>query len=140
MNVYKSVSLEVSTGESHRRLLLRCRAKLNSIEFREGVVEALQHAEAHQIKQWLLDLREIGELDEEEEEWLQRYLFPCLMSKLGTGNYVAMVLSNRCYRNMEEQSGSFGLESYNEMVIIKVFCHLVDAESWLDGKEASQAS
>ncbi|OKL41673.1 hypothetical protein [Pontibacter flavimaris] len=136
MELYKTISLEIFCDETRRRLFLRCLEQLSSKEFREGLLEALHCAEIHHIKQWLLDLREIGELDEEEEVWLQRYFFPNIMAKLGTGNFVAMVLSERCYNMLLNEAGKYGLQSYNEVIIIKNFCHLQDAIRWLDTKAA----
>lgn len=134
MNIYKTSSLEISCNEEQKRLFLRCLDELSSKEFREGLVEALECAEKYNIKQWLLDLREIGELDEDEEVWLQRYFFPNLMAKLGTGNYVAMVLSEKCFKMLLHEAGKYGLESYNELIIIKNFYELEDASNWLDAK------
>lgn len=139
MELYKTISLEIFCDETRRRLFLRCLEQLSPKEFREGLLEALHCAERHHIKQWLLDLREIGELDEEEEVWLQRYFFPSIMAKLGAANYVAMVLSEKCYNMLLHEAGKYGLQSYNEVIIIKNFCHLQEAERWLDTKAARAA-
>jgi len=111
---------------------MKCLSQLSSKEFREGLWGALQCAEEHQIKQWLLDLRPIGELDEEEEVWLQLHFFPMLMTRLGTGNYLAIVLSENCYTKLLHQAGRYGLQSYNEVIIMKNFHEVDDAARWLD--------
>ncbi|WP_276495746.1 hypothetical protein [Pontibacter litorisediminis] len=103
------------------------------------MLEALCCAEKSGIKHWLLDLREIGELDEEEEMWLQRYFFPSIMSRLGTGNYVAIVLSERCYKTLLHEAGRYGLRSYNEVIIMKNFYEVPEAVSWLDSKSTHAA-
>ncbi|MCX2741813.1 hypothetical protein [Pontibacter anaerobius] len=131
--------MEITCYEPQKRLYMVCLDKLSSKEFREGLIEALDCAEQHEIKQWLLDLREIGELEEDEEVWLQRYFFPSMMSKLGTGNHIAMVLSEKCYKALLFEAGKFGLQSYNEVIIIKNFCALPDALNWLDGQSAHAA-
>jgi hypothetical protein len=139
MKLYKASSLEINVDQAQKRLYLVCLDELNSKEFREGLLEALQCAEKYQIKQWLLDLREIGQLDEDEEVWLQRYLFPCIMQKLGTGNFVAMVLSEKCYETLLKETGKFGLQSYSEVIIMKNFYEVPDALQWLDAKAAQTA-
>lgn len=136
MKLYKASSLEISVDQAQKRLYMRCLSELSSKEFREGLVEALHCAENYQIKQWLLDLREIGQLDESEEVWLQSYFFPCIMQKLGTGNYVAIVLSEKCYERLLKETGKFGLQSYSEVIIMKNFYEVPDALRWLDAKAA----
>lgn len=121
------------------RLLLRCLHTLNSEEFRVGLLRALQYAREHQIKQWLLDLREIGELNEEEETWVQVQLFPQIMMHLGTANYVAFVVDESCYTHLVHESGLLGLKSYNSFIIINTFCDIESALAWLDKKQAKSA-
>lgn len=139
MKIYQTSSLEISCDHEHKRLFLRCLDELSSSEFREGLVKALDCAEKEKIKHWLLDLREIGELNEEEEVWLQRYLFPSIMAKVGTGNYVAMVLSEKCFEVLLHEAGMYGLESYNEVIIIKTFYEPEDAMKWLDASSSDAA-
>lgn len=134
MILYKANSIEIVCDEEQKRLYLTCLNQLSSKEFRGGLLEALQCAEEHEIRQWLLDLQKIGELEEEEEEWLQRFFFPSLMAKLGTGNYIAMVLSEQCYNKLLHEAGRYGLRSYNEVIIMKNFFELSDAEKWLESK------
>ncbi|TPE46022.1 hypothetical protein [Pontibacter mangrovi] len=134
MEVFKAASLEVRAENENSRLRLRCFNKHNPDEFKTGLMEALAYAEKHRIKHWLLDLREIGELEDEEEAWLQRYLFPCMIQKMKDGNYIAMVLSKLCYYRLLERAGKLGLESYNEMIVLKVFFELHKAQKWLNSK------
>lgn len=134
MRLYKASSLVIDCDEALKKLYMTCLSTLVSSEFREGLMAALECAEKHHIKLWLLDLREIGELDEKEEEWLHRYFFPSIMAKLGTGNYVAMVLSEKCYDMLLHEAGKYGLRSYNEVIIMKNFFDLEEADSWLNTK------
>ena len=134
MILYKASSLVIDCDEVQKKLYMTCLSALLSREFREGLMVALDCAERHNIKLWLLDLREIGELDEEEEEWLHRYFFPNIMAKLGTGNYVAMVLSEKCYNVLLHEAGKYGLRSYNELIILKNFFDLAEADNWLNTK------
>ncbi|WP_245539609.1 hypothetical protein [Pontibacter roseus] len=100
---------------------------------------ALEYARRHRVKQWLLDVRQIGELSEEEETWVQLQLFPQIMMYLGADNYIAVVLSERCYAQRVNESGLLGLKSYNSFIIMNTFCHLEDAVAWLDGRQANCA-
>lgn len=132
MMLYATSSLEITCNCEERRLYLRCLTALSSAEFRQGLKQALFFAEEHQIKQWLLDLHTIGTLDEEEEIWLHQYIFPRIMMNLGTENYVAMVLSEKCYLTLLHEAGKFGLQSYNEFIIINSFFDVDGAVRWLD--------
>jgi hypothetical protein len=131
MEVYKTDSLEVNYN-LQERLFLHCHAIHNSNEFREGLLVALDFARKNQIKQWLLDFREIGELSENEETWIQVQLFPQIMMSLGTDNYMAIVVSENCYQYLLGEAGLLGLKSYNSFIIINYFSDLNEASAWLD--------
>lgn len=101
---------------------------------------ALQFAGEHHVKQWLLDYRAIGALDEVEETWLHTHLFPRIMMTMGTDNYVAIVLSERCYQTLLNEAGLFGLQSFNSFIIINTFSQTSDAVAWLNSSVISHAS
>lgn len=113
------------------RLELQCNRIMSPAEFREGLLRALRYARERNVKQWLLDLRSIGRLSEEEETWVQVQLFPQIMMHLGTGNHVAVVVDERCYKDMVSESGLLGLKSYNSFIIINTFCNKQEAIDWL---------
>ncbi|MFD2515497.1 hypothetical protein ACFSRY_16610 [Pontibacter locisalis] len=140
MKVYSSNFLEVDYHADHGWLCLRCFGKLESKEFRESLEKALEFAEENQVKQWLLDFREIGSLDENEDAWLQSYLFPKIMMRLGTSNYIAIVLSEKCYEVLLKEAGKFGLKSYNSFIIINTFYNLDEASRWLKKHRINKAS
>ncbi|WP_242928309.1 hypothetical protein [Pontibacter vulgaris] len=123
--------MEASFDETQERIFLQCRGAVNSEEFREGHLQALRFAKAHNLKQWLLDYRSIGELSEEEESWVQVQLFPQIMMSLGSDNYVAIVVAENCYQRMLNEAGSYGLQSYNSFVIFSTFCDIEEAKAWL---------
>jgi hypothetical protein len=139
MEVYRKNSIAIEHGVAEGRLVLRCLHALDSEEFREGLLKALQYARQFHIKQWLLDLREIGKLSEEEETWVQVQLFPQIMMHLGTDNYVAVVVDEGCYESMVVESGLLGLKSYNSFIILNTFSNVEDATAWLDGERANCA-
>lgn len=140
MEVYSTSSLTVGFDETQGRLYLQCYKYFNSREFRESLLAALQFAEEYHVKQWLLDYRAIGALDEEEETWLHTHLFPRLMMTMGTDNYVAIVLSERCYQTLLNEAGLFGLQSFNSFIIMNTFSTPADAIAWLDFSMISNAS
>jgi hypothetical protein len=140
MRVYSTGSLEVSFEEIQQRLYLQCNGNFNSEEFRSSLLSALQFAEEHHVKQWLLDYRAIGALDEKEDTWLQTHLFPRIMMTLGTDNYVAIVLSERCYQVLLKEAGLFGLQSYNSFIIMNTFANASDAAEWLNTNALPRAS
>lgn len=131
MMIYYSDSFEVKYDHQQGILMLSCSRRLQSEHFKEGVVRALRFAAASDVKRWLLDTREIGCLNEEEESWLQSCLFPQMMSSLGTDNYIAVVLSERCYKALLLKAGKVGLKSYNSFIILNTFYELKEARAWL---------
>ena len=140
MEVYITNSLEVSYDAAQGRLNLQCKGFFNSREFRESLLAGLQFADEHQVKQWLLDYRSIGALNEEEEFWLHTHLFPRIMMTMGTDNHVAIVLSEKCYQTLLREAGLFGLQSYNSFIIINTFSNTSDAVGWLNAIVLPHAS
>ena len=130
MELYKSDTCVVEFSNS--RLMFQCRSKMESEQFRDAFMKALRFAREHHVKKWLLDLREIGKLSEEEEAWVQVQLFPQIMMHLGTDNYLAVVVDERCYDDMVSESGLLGLRSYNSFILINTFSQLEEAIAWLD--------
>lgn len=140
MVVYNTKSLEVGFDEAQGRLHLQCYGSFDSEEFRDSLLTALMFAEDHHVKQWLLDYRAIGALDEVEETWLQTHLFPRIMMTMGTGNYVAIVVSEKCYLTLLSENGMFGLQSFNSFIIMNTFSQTSDAAAWLNANLISHAS
>ncbi|RIJ41860.1 hypothetical protein [Pontibacter oryzae] len=140
MKLYKAGTFEVNYNNAHSILTLKCNTDLNVVEFREGVLAALRYAEAFVVKQWVFDFSQIGKLNEKEQVWLGNYLFPRLMMSLGSENYVAMVLSEECYRELLNDSGKDGLHSYNSFILLNTFCVATDAENWLVTQAIHKAS
>lgn len=140
MSVYSTDSLKVEYIAAEHRLYLSCNGNFNSTEFRDSLLTSLHFAEANGVKQWLLDYREIGALNETDETWLQSRLFPKIMMTMGTGNYVAVVLSEKCYQSLLNEAGLFGLQSYNSFIIMNTFSNPADAAAWLDIQAIPRAS
>src|SRR5690606_36222945 len=111
MLIYNTESFSVKYDSQQNWLHLYCSEKLHAGKFKEGLVSALDYAEQKQLKRWLLDFRVIGSLDEQEEVWLQGYFYPLLMGALGTNNFVAVVVSEKCYDALLLEAGKFGLRS-----------------------------
>ena len=140
MEVYSTLSVEVKFDEAGGRLHLVCSRNFNALEFRKSLLAALRFAEAHRVKQWLLDYTAIGTLDDAEENWLHTHLFPRIMMTMGTDNHVAVVLSETCYQALLNEAGLFGLQSYNSFIIINTFCDAERATAWLNGSALPHAS
>ncbi|WP_162054763.1 hypothetical protein [Pontibacter pamirensis] len=140
MEVYSTSSVAVKYVQGQGRLYLQCCGNFNSREFRESLLVALQFAADYHVKQWLLDYRAIGALSEEEETWLHTHLFPRIMMTMGTDNYVAVVLAEKCYQALLSEAGLYGLQSFNSFIIMNTFSQTSDAVAWLDSSMISHAS
>ena len=140
MKVYSASLLEVEFDAAQGRMHLICKSNFRSQDFRDSLLAALQFAEKHHAKQWLIDYTAIGNLEEEEQKWLHTQLFPRMMMTMGTGNYVAVVLSNRSYEALLREAGVLGLQSYNSYIIINTFCDADQATAWLRTAAISNAS
>ncbi len=132
MILCKNSTLEVIFDPVQVRLCVACGHSFQSDDFRNSLLEALAFARKYQVKHWLLDLRAIGELSEADETWVYAQLFPEIMMQLGTGNYMAMLLSQPCYERLLEETGQNGLTSMNSFVILRNFYDPAEAAAWLD--------
>lgn len=130
MNIYNSTSFCVGYDQGH--LLLKCSKRLQTDDFKEGLKRALFYAGKNNVKCWLLDVRAIGCLNEEEETWLQTHLYPQIMATLGINNFVAVVLSEKCYSSLLLEAGSYGLKSYNSFIIMNTFYTPEAGLNWLE--------
>lgn len=130
MTVYNSDSLVITLHPDSKQIWVECLASLDSEGFKKGLLNALELAKAHDVRQWLIDARKIGELSDAEESWVQINFFPQLMNDKSTC-CMAMVISNNCYDRMLQENGWFGLKSYNTFIKINTFYNVQDAENWL---------
>jgi len=130
--VYGTDSIEAVYDEANGINFINCHSSFNSNDFREGLMAAYRFAMEHEVKQWLLDLREIGELNEEDNAWIQLQLFPMMMMTLGSSNYMAVVCSRVCYKNLLQAVGKLGLKTYNSFIIMNTFCETEKAVDWLN--------
>jgi hypothetical protein len=130
MTVYKTDSLFITLHHGSKQLWVECLETLDTESFKKGLLKALELAKSHNIRQWLIDARKIGELSDAEESWVQTNFFPQLMDNSITC-YMAMVISHNCYDRMLQENGWFGLKSYNSFIKINTFYNLHDAENWL---------
>lgn len=130
MTVYKTDSLVITLHTELKQIWIECLKTLDTEGFKNGLLRALELAKSHDVRQWLIDARKIGELSDAEESWVQINFFPRLMDNRNTC-YMAMVISNNCYDRMLQENGWFGLKSYNSFIKINTFYSLQDAENWL---------
>ena len=120
MMLYSSETLVVEVPADKDWVCVVCTAACNYSSFKAGMLEALAYVKQHGIDSWLLDFRCIDHLGEEEETWLQVQLFPQLIM-LGHEHYFAVVVSEKCYNNLLQEVGAYGLRSYNSFIIINTF-------------------
>ena len=137
MLIYNSDSVKVKYDEVQDVLFLNCLKSFSPEEFKSGMERALQHAYKHTIKRWILNVNNIGVLNEEAEKWLQLNLFPKIMSRLGADNFMAVVLSEHRYKALLSEAGLIGLKSYNSFIRLNTFCKEDDALLWLGTEPVS---
>ncbi|MBF9254690.1 hypothetical protein I2I11_15400 [Pontibacter sp. 172403-2] len=139
MMISRNNTSEVRFDPLHDRLQVHCSRSFDSAGFRSSLLEALTFAKAHYVKHWLLDLREIGELSEEDETWVYAQLFPEMMMTLGEENYLAVLIPEPCYQHLLKESGAEGLTSYNSFIIIHNFYEPEKAHAWLNRRSPHAA-
>ncbi|MBC5773220.1 hypothetical protein H8S95_04020 [Pontibacter sp. KCTC 32443] len=130
MILYNSEALSISLPVGNEWVCVECTKQPGYLNFKAGLMKALEYIRTNHINSWLFDFREIGELGEKEETWLQVQFFPQLMM-LGQENYFAILVSESCYNRMLQEAGAYGLKSYNSFIIIDTFYQKKDAEDWL---------
>ncbi len=130
MKLYKTTGFKIDVPGDKPWISIICKATPGFDDFRLGLLQALEHVKHDRRNLWLFDLRKIDALSEEEESWCQAQFFPQLMM-LGQENYIAIVVSEKCYQGMLQEVGLYGLKSYNSFIIIDTFFHIPDAQDWL---------
>jgi len=136
MMLYNTKAFTVDLPVDKPWICVECKKKPGHEDFKAGLLKALEYLKSNTLNSWLFDFREIEELGEEEETWLQVQFFPQLMM-LGHENYFAVVVSENCYSKMLNEVGAYGLKSYNSFIIINTFCHISEAENWLRSHQQS---
>ncbi|MFD1188716.1 hypothetical protein [Pontibacter rugosus] len=111
-----------------------------SEELKAELLTALMYAYDKSIKHWLLDLTQTNALEDSEEAWLYGFLVPEMMMRLGSDNYLAIVLSESCFTDLLHRLGESGLRSYNSFVSINFFCEYRLAHAWLRDRLLLNAS
>jgi hypothetical protein len=130
MPVYHTKSLQINLIPDLAQIWVVCLDTIDSEDFKNCLTHALEIAKTNNIRQWGIDARNIGELSDTDERWIQTEFFPYLMDKDSTC-YIAMVVSPKCYDRMLQENGWFGLKSYNSFIKINTFYNIQDAETWL---------
>jgi len=139
MTVHNTNTLDITLSPDADQITIACKERLDSEDFKCGLLKSLQLAKANGVRQWLIDARRIGELSETDEEWVQTAFFPQLMQEDSTC-YIAMVIAPNCYDRMLQENGWFGLKSYNSFIKINTFYNLQDADNWLRSHTSPSAS
>ena len=133
MLVFKSDSFVVKCETEQLHLV--CSKKLESDEFKNGLINALNYAQEFEVKHWLFDLRETECLEEEEVKCVFEYFLPKLMTSLGTDNFVSLLLSDMCYQKLLSKVGNSDMRSYNSFIKMNAFCDFEEAVTWLNSQK-----
>ncbi|RAU81936.1 hypothetical protein [Pontibacter arcticus] len=133
---YNAESIEVTCNTEQKRIFIRIISAFTTDDFKRSLLQALECAKANHIKEWLLDFKAIGKLEEEEEAWIYSTFFPQLMIQLGSDNFMAMLLSESCYQHLLAEVGKLGLMSCNTFIKFNNFCEEQEALAWLDAAKS----
>ena len=138
MVIYHSKILSVQYVSARKLLQLTCTGTVSSRDLKSCYRRALVFAKRNQVKHWLFDFSRNYELSESDCKWLDTCFFPSLMMAFGTENFIGMVVPKLFYRQLFQEVGQSGMQTYNSFIKLNTFCSNPKATRWLGNQNGSE--
>lgn len=90
--------LRIDYDQEENLITMNWKEAVVSEEFREGLNKGLECVEEHSIKHWLADVREMGALSNDDQEWSNNEWFPKII-KAGI-KFMGVVISSDIFNQM----------------------------------------
>jgi hypothetical protein len=119
--------LKISFDEAANCVVMEWKSFATSDEFRKGLNEGLKLIEQMDATNWLADLREMGAIDPDDEEWSNTDWFPRALS--AGINRMAIVPSSDIFNSLSVENIMNAVEGTN--LITHYFKEVQPAREWL---------
>jgi hypothetical protein len=125
--------LHINYQKDLQVLFCRWRNPVDIRQFSEGYKAALQFAVRQHTKFWLHDLRLRNNSSEEECSWFSRTFVPALKSALGSGNFIAYLMSPLQREALvPEGRPIYEPVTFTDALVANFFTNEHDAMAWLN--------
>jgi hypothetical protein len=127
MAQYESAFLTIEWDGSIEAVIMNWTDFAEGEEYREGLNKGLEVIEQHGAENWLADLREMGAVSQEDQEWTRNEWHPRAFETSLTNMAIIQPESV-----VAEMSVDDLVQEIGEETTIQIFDNKEDAKSWLD--------
>jgi hypothetical protein len=127
MAQYESAFLIIEWDGSIEAVIMNWTDFAEGEEYREGLNKGLEVIEQHGAENWLADLREMGAVSQEDQEWTRNEWHPRAFETSLTNMAIIQPESV-----VAEMSVDDLVQEIGEETTIQIFDNKEDAKSWLD--------
>ncbi|MFC7074871.1 STAS/SEC14 domain-containing protein [Haloarcula halophila] len=127
MAQYESAFLTIEWDGSIEAVIMNWTDFAEGEEYREGLDKGLEVIEQHGAENWLADLREMGAVSQEDQEWTRNEWHPRAFETSLTNMAIIQPESV-----VAEMSVDDLVQEIGEETTIQIFDNREDAKSWLD--------
>ncbi len=124
--------LRIDYDQNENVITMNWKEAVVSEEFREGLNKGLQCVEENAIKHWLADVRDMGALSNEDQEWSNNEWFPKII-KAGI-KFMAVVISSDIFNQMTVDEIMTKVPQTN--IVHRNFDDMDKAKEWLLSQKA----
>ncbi|WP_324760047.1 STAS/SEC14 domain-containing protein [Haloarcula sp. GH36] len=127
MAQYESAFLTIEWDGSIEAVIMNWTDFAEGEEYREGLNKGLEVIEQHGAENWLADLREMGAVSQEDQEWTRNEWHPRAFETSLTNMAIIQPESV-----VAEMSVDDLVQEIGEETTIQIFDNREDAKTWLD--------
>ncbi|WP_436936284.1 STAS/SEC14 domain-containing protein [Halovenus marina] len=133
MAYYNEDHLKVRYEEDLDAVMMKWKSFAQGDEFRDGLDTGLELVQNKKAKNWLADLREMGTINEDDQEWSNTDWFPRALETSLTNMAIVQpesVVANMSVENIMEEVGDGDLTTH-------YFDNRSEAKQWLRDQRAT---
>ncbi|WP_210489951.1 hypothetical protein [Rufibacter aurantiacus] len=112
-------------------LFLRWYRSPDSVQLRQGYLQALDMAKEVKTAYYMFDLRSRGQVSADDEAWLLQNFFPSMEEECNHQSYCANLVTPTHFNYIKETVGLEFLEQYSDLTKMGIFLSEQDAVAWL---------
>ncbi|WP_210462871.1 hypothetical protein [Rufibacter roseolus] len=112
-------------------LFLRWYRSPDSVQLRQGYLQALDMVKEVKTAYYMFDLRSRGQVSADDEAWLLQNFFPSMEEECNHQSYCANLVTPTHFNYIKETVGLEFLEQYSDLTKMGIFLSEQDAVAWL---------